>query len=219
MRALSRGDWRTLVQGPRAYPQAARRRVPRMPPRLRRATLDDVPLLVLHRRLMWRDMGTFPEETLAPADAPYRRWLRARLKSGSAVAWVAESGGRPVASGVVWVQPVQPRPTMPEGRMPYLLSVYVDPAHRGKGLATRLTKAAIAWSRAQGYPKLALHASAQGRSVYERLGFEPTTEMRLTLRGARGPARRGARAPSPVRSPTRRRRSPARPAGRRSTGS
>lgn len=161
---------------------------------LRAATLDDVPTLVLHRRLMWRDMGTFPEEALAPADAPYRRWLRARLRSGTAVAWVVEARGEPVASAVVWVQPVQPRPTMPEGRIPYLLSVYVDPARRGQGLATRLTRAAIAWSAARGHPKLSLHASAQGRSIYARLGFEPTTEMRLTLapRG-RGRARRVAR--------------------------
>lgn len=174
-----------------------------MAPRSRRATLDDLPTLVLHRRLMWRDMGTFPEEALDAADAPYRRWLRARLRSGSAVAWVVEAGGAPVASAVVWVQPVQPRPTMPEGRIPYLLSVYVDPARRGKGLATRLAKAAIAWSEAEGHRKLSLHASAQGRSVYERLGFEPTTEMRLTLRPrGRGPARPARRPRARTRGPT-----------------
>ncbi|HWH07967.1 MAG TPA: GNAT family N-acetyltransferase, partial [Candidatus Thermoplasmatota archaeon] len=139
--------------------------------------------------------GTYPETALAEADAPYRRWLRPRLRSGSLVAWVAEARGRPVASACVWVQPVQPRPTMPGGRIPYLLSVYVDPAHRGRGLATRLTKAAIAWCEAEGHAKLALHASAQGRGVYERLGFEPTTEMRLTLR-PRG-RRRAPPAPPP----------------------
>jgi len=40
----------------------------------------------------------------------------------------------------------------------------------------------IAWCRAQGFAGVTLHASDQGRPLYESLSFEPTTEMRLKLR-------------------------------------
>jgi hypothetical protein len=39
----------------------------------------------------------------------------------------------------------------------------------------------IAWCREQGYKTVALHASDEGRPLYESLGFQPTNEMRLHL--------------------------------------
>lgn len=195
--------------------------------RLRRATLDDLALLVRHRRLMWRDISKHPEETLDAADGPYRRWARARLKSGALAAWVVEEKGEPVASGCAWLQPVQPRPGRPFEVQPYLLSMFTEPAHRGKGHAARIVKAAMRWAEEAGHPYMSLHASEAGRPVYERLGFEHMPEMRVTLRPARAsapskaraPAPRAGRAPSPRRSPTTGRRGPSRPARRRSTGS
>jgi len=37
---------------------------------------------------------------------------------------------------------------------------------------------AIAWARAHGIARLVLHASPEGRPLYEQLGFEATNEMR-----------------------------------------
>lgn len=199
-----------------------------MPAKLRPATLDDLALLVRHRRLMWRDISAFSEEELDAADPAYRRWARHRLRSGALVAWVVEEKGGPAASGCAWLQPVQPRPGRPYEVQPYLLSMYTEPAHRGKGHAARIVKAAMKWARDAGHPYVSLHASSFGRPIYEKLGFEAMPEMRATLkptRGASGPAParvrgpREAPSPSPRRSPTTARRSPARPARRRSTGS
>jgi hypothetical protein len=39
----------------------------------------------------------------------------------------------------------------------------------------------IGWSREQGYANLFLHASNEGRHLYETLGFAPTNEMVLEL--------------------------------------
>jgi hypothetical protein len=36
----------------------------------------------------------------------------------------------------------------------------------------------LAWSEARGLASLILHASDEGRSLYERLGFVGTNEMR-----------------------------------------
>jgi GNAT superfamily N-acetyltransferase len=168
---------------------------------LRPATLDDLDVLVLHRRLMWRDISAFDERTLDEADPAYRRWARNRLRSGKLVAWIVETGGRPVASGALWLQPVQPRPGRPFETQPYLLSMFTAPEHRGRGHAERIVRAAIAWCEERGHPYMSLHASHHGRPLYERLGFEPNPEMRLALKpkGPAAPARGRARRAAPAR--------------------
>ena len=40
----------------------------------------------------------------------------------------------------------------------------------------------VAWCREQGYKTVSLHASEDGRHLYEALGFKPTNEMRLGLK-------------------------------------
>ncbi len=42
--------------------------------------------------------------------------------------------------------------------------------------------AMIAWLRENDFAAVALHASEQGRGLYEQLGFRPTNEMALALR-------------------------------------
>jgi GNAT superfamily N-acetyltransferase len=40
----------------------------------------------------------------------------------------------------------------------------------------------IEWCRREGFARVNLHASEDGRHLYESLGFEPSNEMRLKLR-------------------------------------
>jgi RimJ/RimL family protein N-acetyltransferase len=151
-------------------------------PTLRRATLDDLDLLVSHRQRMWQAMGRFTAAQHNEASRTYRRWLRPRLRSGRATAFIVEGRGKqPVASGVVWLQEFQPRPTWGGTHQAYLMSVFTEPAARGRGHATRITRAAMAWAKEEGAERMALHASAQGARIYRRLGFERTHEMRITL--------------------------------------
>jgi hypothetical protein len=39
----------------------------------------------------------------------------------------------------------------------------------------------ITWARAQRLDRLVLHASEEGRTLYEALGFKASNEMRLAL--------------------------------------
>lgn len=157
--------------------------------RVRKATLRDLDTLVEHRRGMWKDIGRHRAKELDEADPVYRRWARRRMMSGVLIGFIVESPpGSPVASGCVWLMESQPRPGWAGTAQAYLLSVYTDPKHRGKGFATRITREAMRWARAQGIDRMTLHASDQGRIVYARLGFERTHEMRRLLGGSR-PAR------------------------------
>jgi GNAT superfamily N-acetyltransferase len=53
---------------------------------------------------------------------------------------------------------------------------------RRRGVARQLMLTMIDWCRTQGFVQVDLHASKQGKPLYESLGFQPTTEMRLKLR-------------------------------------
>lgn len=151
---------------------------------LRQATLADLDLLVRHRRAMWADMDvTYTREDLDAADPVYRAWAARRLRTGRFVGFIVEERGRPVASGCVWVKRVHPRPAAATLDEAYLLSMYTEPAHRGKGHAERIVRAALAWARERGLPRMTLHASDMGRPLYEKLGFERRWEMKLDLGG------------------------------------
>ena len=149
---------------------------------LRPATLADLDLLVLHRRRMWEDMGTLAPGAPDRSEPAYRRWLAPLLAGGEVVGWVErDAAGRDVGSGLLWFQPWHPRPMVPRGTIPYLLSVFVEPEARGRGIARAIAERAIAAARKAGHPRIALHASDAGRPLYERLGFTPRSEMVLDL--------------------------------------
>ncbi len=151
--------------------------------KLRIATLFDLELLVRHRRGMWAEISDFTEDELDAADRAYRRWARTRLTSGRLVGFIVETTrGEPIASGCLWIMPVQPRPMWSRLTAPYLMSMYTEPAHRGKGHATRILQEAVRRARARGYDMVLLHASQFGRGICERGGFKRTREMRLVLR-------------------------------------
>jgi GNAT superfamily N-acetyltransferase len=131
---------------------------------------------------MWRAIGHHSERAIATHAGPYGRWLRPRLRDGEVVAWVAEVGNEPVGSGSVWFMPQEPRPGIPLGVIPYIMSMYTRPDHERQGIATAIVRRLVRVARNSGAARVTLHAADQGRPVYERLGFEPTAEMRLWLR-------------------------------------
>jgi GNAT superfamily N-acetyltransferase len=64
-----------------------------------------------------------------------------------------------------------------------LAGVYVVPEYRRQGIARAMTERAIESCKARGCVRIRLHASADGRPLYESLGFVTATEMmRLDLR-------------------------------------
>ncbi|MGP8078615.1 MAG: GNAT family N-acetyltransferase [Thermoplasmata archaeon] len=182
---------------PRSRP--ARRADRDAPGRWRRATLDDLDLLVAHRHKMWLDIGGRLRSQLDRADPVYRRWVRRELLARHAFGFVVEArDGRPAGSGVIWLVPSQPRPgRLGRRRMPYVMSMYTEPEFRGRGVATQIVRAQVRWARERGYARIFLHASERGRPIYARLGFVPGNEMRLDLPGRSGVRRRRPDADGP----------------------
>lgn len=157
------------------------------PYRVRRATLADAAVITHHRLAMFRDMGGghLPDEHQAEAlTTASRAYLDEALPSGLYCGWLAEDGGAVVAGGGMIVQRGVPRPENVHGdEEAYLLNVYVEPAHRRRGLARALMEAMLAWARERGLARVVLHASDDGRALYARLGFfAVANEMRLVFR-------------------------------------
>jgi ribosomal protein S18 acetylase RimI-like enzyme len=58
-----------------------------------------------------------------------------------------------------------------------LISMWVDPAARGRGLAQRLITAVASWALGRGSTRVVLfvqEANAPAQALYERAGFRPT---------------------------------------------
>jgi ribosomal protein S18 acetylase RimI-like enzyme len=142
---------------------------------------SDLDLVCRHREEMFRESGR-PAHLIAAMSAPFREWLEPRLADGRYFGWVVEEEGVAVAGlGMMEIE-WPPHPFHPaDARRGYILNVYVEPAFRRRGFARQLMEQACAEGRRRGIQYLILHATDQGRPLYERLGWEDTAEMALSI--------------------------------------
>lgn len=61
----------------------------------------------------------------------------------------------------------------------YLAMVATDPDHRGQGLAQRLCHGALLRARDRGLATSSLHASATGKPIYDRLGYDTVCAVHM----------------------------------------
>lgn len=145
---------------------------------LRRATAGDVAVIAHHRVAMFHDMGILPDPDHAPLQAASARYLDTAIPAADYRGWLIELDGRVVAGGGVVLRPLLPRPGYIDGATEaYVLNVYVEPAHRRRGLARALMEAIVAWCEARHILRISLHASDEGRPLYESLRFTASNEM------------------------------------------
>jgi len=153
-------------------------------PTIRRATLADLETLVALRFGLFRDLGRALDAAgTATLDAAMRAYIVEELPAERFIGWLAcDDDGAPIGcGGFVFVRrPLQPEDT--SGREGYIMNMYTEPAWRGRGVASLMVRAILNFARTAGVRQIHLHASAQGRSVYERAGFVAlATEMGISL--------------------------------------
>ena len=156
-----------------------------MPPEnilIRAALLADIPEILRQRRRMYEDIHHPDSAVLDAVVSLSSAYLKLAMAEGSFRAWLAVEGDRVVAGGAVIISPWPAHPYDLECRRATILNVYTDPEHRRRGIARKLMQTIIAWCQREGFARVTLHASDDGRHLYESLGFEPSNEMRLNLR-------------------------------------
>jgi GNAT superfamily N-acetyltransferase len=148
---------------------------------IREATPDDIPEILRQRRAMYQDMDYKDPKTLAAMVVTSAAYLSEALPAGSFRAWLAVSGQRVVGGGAVLISPWPSHPNDGQCLRATILNVYTYPDHRKKGIGRQLMQTMIDWCRKEDFAFVSLHASKDGRHLYESLGFRPTNEMRLNL--------------------------------------
>ena len=142
---------------------------------VRRATVEDIDILTRLRVALQREMGHLggatPEDAFARAT---RRYLAEALPSGAFIAWVAVADGQVVASsGLVFIaRPPSARNL--SGLEAHILNMYTVPEWRGRGIASRLLRELIRAARDMNARRIWLHASVDGKPIYEKAGFAVT---------------------------------------------
>lgn len=140
--------------------------------KVREALAADIPALTTLRMALFCEVGELarPDEDPVLREATQAYFIQAQ-EEGSARSWVVEEEGEVVACAplALFVRP--PYPGNLAGREGYLLNIYTRPAWRRRGMANALLVAMVAYAREQQLGKLWLHASSDGRAIYERFGF------------------------------------------------
>ncbi|TMF04677.1 MAG: GNAT family N-acetyltransferase [Chloroflexi bacterium] len=153
---------------------------------IRRATVADAAVLARHRVEMFREMGQVTPGVSGRLFEASRAYFVEAISAERYIGWLYESAPGPneVIGGVgIQLRELAPRPDrtgqhLPSGPEGYVLNVFTESQCRRQGVAESLMRALIAWATTRGVHRISLHASAEGRPLYEKLGFVPANEMR-----------------------------------------
>ena len=109
------------------------------------------------------------EDAVREPDAVWRSWTADAAEGVDKVLFVAHDGGAVlgVVGGFRRLDPGEVQ----------LVSLWVDPDARGRGVARSLIRAVATWARDRGAADVVLfvqEANAPGRALYVRAGFRPT---------------------------------------------
>jgi len=150
---------------------------------IRTATSADIPVLLHHRLSMWWDMGRRDEAVLEQMKIAARKYFSSAVPDGSYQGFLAvNESGEVVGGGGIVISPWPGSFQQEKPRRAMILNMYVEKPYRRRGIARALMEEMIDWCRKEEFGYVALHASDEGRPLYERLGFRATNEMRLDLK-------------------------------------
>ena len=155
---------------------------------VRMATPADAEVIARHRAEMFSDMGQLPASLYVELQEQTIAYVRDAIPRGEYLGWLASPSDAPhsiVAGAGVQVRRVLPHPMtrvgeprIAAGRQAIVLNVFTEKAWRRRGVANLLMERALEWAGGADIDTLVLHASDDGRALYERLGFMQTSEMR-----------------------------------------
>lgn len=143
----------------------------------------DLPVAQDLRAAMIRELnGTDPDATHPAWRRRYDEFYSRQLAADRAALFLAESDAQPIGMCAVYLLRNH-RSEIFGFQSAYVSNVWVEPAHRRTGIASTLTRMAIAWAKEKGCEVIRLRSSTMGRPLYAALGFLTSDEMELRLDG------------------------------------
>ena len=107
-----------------------------------------------------------------------RQYYRKHIVDDSHLAFVAITpDGEEAGCGAICLTDELPSPDNTTGKCGYLMNIYVRKAYRNQGIAHAIVKHLIEVAKERGCGKIYLETTADGKSVYESLGFHDMPDM------------------------------------------
>ncbi len=104
------------------------------------------------------------------------------MNNGQFIAWLAVDEKKIVGTSGLCFYTTPPSYKNRTGRIAYIMNMYTLPSHRRMGIARHLFARILDEAKEVGVKKICLHATEDGRGLYEKFGFEGTDdEMILSV--------------------------------------
>ena len=135
-----------------------------------KANTEHVEWILRHRVEMFRSMG-WTESDLSSTKTNTQRYLENEWDTENPEVLLKVDGLNIIGGCAVAYYRVLPDNRNPSGKCAYILNMFVEPEHRGKGYATELIRHVISSCKQKGVNKLSLHDTEMSRRIYEKEGF------------------------------------------------
>ena len=143
---------------------------------------SDIPAALAMRAKLFREMGVAPEALLDNSSEKLRETYDSAYRDDEIVHYFAYSGGEIASVAGALIKRDFPYVFFKPGYYGWIIDVFTEPEHRGRGLALKLIEMTHAWLVSKGVCEAKLISAGVGpRRIYERLGYRPTWEMSLNL--------------------------------------
>ena len=147
----------------------------------KKAGLDQLDLLVSTRVEVLRAANRLNDDVdMSGVERQSREYYAKALADGTHTAYLAFDGDEFVGAGGVSYYRVMPTYHNPTGWKAYIMNMYVRPAYRRRGIATRMLDLLVKDARDRYIDCITLEATDAGRPLYAKYGFIPMEhEMEL----------------------------------------
>lgn len=151
---------------------------------VRIAKIEDIPLIVKNRvNFMLEIQGEKSQEQIEVLQIELTKYLSSAIPRGEFLAFIAEYQGLPVSFGGLVIQVIPPTFTNIDGKIGYILNMYTQKEHRGRGLCSKIMEQIILEAKQLKLNKLYLNATDDGYPIYQKFNFSAPhwREMELKI--------------------------------------
>ena len=146
------------------------------------ATTEDIAELMAIRLEMLREVNDLSKDYALSEE--FCSYSREYFLNGNHTTVLVVDGDneKPIGCTTLCYLEIMPTFSHPTGRRAHLMNVYTAPNYRGQGIARCMVEMLIEEARRRGITEISLDATASGRPLYKKAGFQDSEEcMVLTL--------------------------------------
>ena len=140
----------------------------------KKAEKKDAVILAEYRFKMFNDI--FPEDNLGERKAEIvekcERYYLGDIDNKNHYSIIAFIDKTAVGCGTILLEERPPSPRHKKNLHAYILNIYVDTGHRGKGIAKKIMEHLHEYARSKNVRRIGLHASHFGHGLYKKMGYK-----------------------------------------------